>query len=160
MTFVCGARWSGTESGLALDAEFYYPDSLADLYTRVTELLGFTPDADEHKTQWLSASGDESLVPLFQRILGRKDAPCFDRQFFDPGRMTQGGFSGTFFEALGSAPEQPFSEAQRGAIATGVQRAIEGAVLALAGNAKTLCIAGGLAFKRLPDYGARAFRAV
>jgi carbamoyltransferase len=142
----CGARWTGTPGGLALEAEFYYPDSLADLYTRVTELLGFTPDADEHKTQWLSAGGDDSLAPLFQRILGAPDSPRFDRTYFDPARLTQGGFSSKFFEALGTTAEQSLSADQRGAIATGVQRAIEAEVIALAGDAKRLCIAGGLGF--------------
>ena len=44
---------------LTLEKELYYPDSLGDLYGRVTELLGFEPNADEHKVQWLSASGDD-----------------------------------------------------------------------------------------------------
>ena len=142
----CGARWAGTANGLAIESEFYYPDSLADLYTRVTELLGFTPDADEHKTQWLSADGDESLVPLFQEILGTKESRRFDRRFFDPGRLTDGGFSAKFFEALGTTADARLSEVQRRSIAAGVQRAIEGEVLALAGPAKNLCVAGGLGF--------------
>ena len=37
--------------------ELYFPDSLGDLFNRVTELLGYEPRADEHKVQWLSASG-------------------------------------------------------------------------------------------------------
>ncbi len=135
----CGAKWSGTSAGgLSIESEFYYPDSLADLYTRVTDLLGFQPDADEHKTQWLSAAGDESLVPVFREIIG---GATFDRSFFDPGRLTQGGFSAKFHDALGRA-----SETRREAIATGVQRAIEEEVRKLAGSAENLCIAGGLGF--------------
>ena len=38
------------------------PDSLADLYSRVTELLGFHRGADEHKVQWLSTSGDDRFA--------------------------------------------------------------------------------------------------
>ncbi len=131
----CGARWTGSPAGLSLESEFYYPDSLADLYTRVTELLGFTPDADEHKTQWLSADGDESCVALFEEIIGRAH---FDRSFFDPARLTLGGFSAKFFDAVGTAAPKD--------IARSAQRAIEKAVLKLAGPAKNLCLAGGLGF--------------
>ncbi len=142
----CGARWTGSPAGLSLESEFYYPDSLADLYTRVTELLGFTPDADEHKTQWLSADGDESLVPVFERILGKEETPRFDRSYFDPARLTQGGFSPKFFEAAGTTPNADLTTAQRSSIATGVQRAMEAEVVRLAGPARNLCIAGGLGF--------------
>ena len=138
----CGARWLGSASGLAIDAEFYYPDSLADLYTRVTELLGFSPDGDEHKTQWLSAGGDDSFVPLFDAIVGAAPTPRFDRGYFDAGRTTQGGFSAKFFEALGSRPDNQ-------SVAAGVQRAVEKAVFRLAGDARNLCIAGGLGFNAL-----------
>ena len=36
----CGARWQGSGKHLTLESEFFYPDSLGDLYGRVTELLG------------------------------------------------------------------------------------------------------------------------
>jgi carbamoyltransferase len=137
----CGASWSASASGLNLEAEFYYPDSLADLYTRVTELLGFQPDSDEHKTQWLSAGGDARFIPLFEKITGAGPIPRFDRTYFDPGRLTQGGFSQKFFEAIGSI-DPP-------AIARGIQADVERAVIRLAGNARNLCIAGGLGFNAL-----------
>jgi carbamoyltransferase len=140
----CGARWHGSAAGLNLESEFYYPDSLADLYTRVTELLGFEPDAAEHKTQWLSTDGDGRYAELFDQIIGVGDTPRFDRTFFDPGRLTLGGFSEKFFSALGDKPE-----AVRASIAAGVQGAMERAVLALAGDARLLCVAGGLGFNAL-----------
>ena len=143
----CGARWSGTKDGLAIESEFYYPDSLADLYTRVTELLGFTPDADEHKTQWLSASGDDSRYELFERIVNGNLRRGFDRSYFDPGRLTLGGFSAKFFEAAGG--EGKMDARERAAIAAGVQHAIEQAVFRLADSAKNLCVAGGLGFNAL-----------
>ena len=52
----CGARWHGDGAGLQIDKEMYYPDSFGDLYGRVTELLGFQSNADEHKVQWLSTA--------------------------------------------------------------------------------------------------------
>jgi Predicted carbamoyl transferase, NodU family len=59
--FRCGARWSGKGTALTLEEDLYYPDSLGDLYGRVTELLGFQPNADEHKVQWLSTAGTTAL---------------------------------------------------------------------------------------------------
>ena len=61
-------RWAAAGNNLQLEKELYYPDSLGDLYGRVTELLGFQPNADEHKVQWLSASGDDRYVPVFEKF--------------------------------------------------------------------------------------------
>jgi carbamoyltransferase len=142
----CGARWKGSPAGLDIESEFYYPDSLADLFTRVTELLGFSPDADEHKTQWLAAAGDRSHVDLFNEMIGNGDMPRLDRSYFDPGRLTRGGFSTKFFDALGLDPESAVNERDRANIASGVQHAIEKAVQKISAGATNLCIAGGLGF--------------
>ena len=76
-------------SALTLEKELYYPDSLGDLYGRVTELLGFEPNADEHKVQWLSTSGRRPLPrPVPRDPLARATAagPRIDRSFFDGER--------------------------------------------------------------------------
>jgi carbamoyltransferase len=52
--FRCGTRWHAAGTQLSLERELYYPDSLGDLYGRVTELLGFRANLEEHKVQWLS----------------------------------------------------------------------------------------------------------
>ena len=49
----CGARWHGLGNTLHLDKELYFPNSLGELYSRVTAFLGYAPNADEHKVQWL-----------------------------------------------------------------------------------------------------------
>src|ERR1022692_1696128 len=56
--FRCGSRWQAGGTVMTLEQEQYPPDSLGDLYGRVTELLGFSANEDEHKVQWLSVSGD------------------------------------------------------------------------------------------------------
>ena len=38
--------------------ELYFPDSLGDLFNRVTELLGYQSRSDEHKVQWISATAE------------------------------------------------------------------------------------------------------
>ena len=147
----CGARWHGDGDKLTLDADVYFPDSLGDLYSRVTELLGFTANADEHKTQWLSAQGDDRYLPLFRDILraGPSGLPAIDRAYFDAGHVTRGGFSQKFWEALGIAGDAPLDAAVKPHIAAGLQRAIEQVVIALAGDARHVCLAGGLAFNAM-----------
>src|SRR3984885_13807288 len=72
----CAARWRASANQLRLEKDLYYPDSLGDLYSRVTELLGFNAGSDEHKVQWLStADSGERLQPLFEEILGSVDWP-------------------------------------------------------------------------------------
>src|SRR5579871_3806688 len=67
--FRCGSRWHAHGNRLTLEQEQYYPDSLGDLYGRVTELLGFEAGLDEHKVQWLSVGGDERFRDLFLEVL-------------------------------------------------------------------------------------------
>src|SRR5215472_8769071 len=67
--FRSGSMWRGERNRLRLEKEIYYPDSLGDLYGRVTQLLGFEANADEHKVQWLSVSGDDSLAGLFLEMM-------------------------------------------------------------------------------------------
>ena len=70
--FRCGSLWrAATATRSRSEKEIYYPDSLGDLYGRVTELLGFNANADEHKVQWLSAGGDDGYRDLFLEILPR-----------------------------------------------------------------------------------------
>ena len=65
--FRCGARWRASGNQIEVEREWYFPDSLGRLYGAVTELLGFRSGADEHKVQWLSASGDDRFLPLVSR---------------------------------------------------------------------------------------------
>ena len=77
--FRCGSRWHAADGRLLrLEKELYSPDSLGELYGRVTELLGFNANADEHKVQWLSAAGADGHRELFLEILqvfGRRFGP-------------------------------------------------------------------------------------
>jgi carbamoyltransferase len=149
--FRCGARWQGAGNEIRLDRELYYPDSLGDLYGRVTELLGYRANADEHKVQWLSTAADEALQPLFEEILGMgiNGWPRFDRSFFDSDRLSHGGFSPKFYRRLGIADGLPVHESIHASIAAGLQRAVEATVLRMAGDARNLCLAGGLGFNAL-----------
>ena len=146
----CGAKWHGEGKHLILESEFFYPDSLGDLYGRVTELLGFRAQSDEHKVQWMGASGDDRFVALFSELIGEPaGGPRFDRAFFDAGRLSHGGFSAAFYRRLGLNDLQPVPDELKAHVSAGAQRAIEQAVIAFAGDAKNLCLAGGLGMNAL-----------
>src|SRR5439155_14960341 len=64
--------------------------------------------------------------------------------FFSTERLSHGGFGPRFYESLGLSEGAPIPEAMRAHIASGVQRAIETAVIRMAGSGRNLCLAGGL----------------
>ena len=145
--FRCGARWQASGGQIDLDKEWYYPDSLGRLYGAVTELLGFRARADEHKVQWLSASGDERYAPAFRAIVS--DEARIDSAYFDGNRLTAGGFSRKFFDALGLADGAKIPPVLASSIARALQTTLEETVLTLAGEGENLCLAGGLFFNAL-----------
>jgi carbamoyltransferase len=130
--------------------ELYFPDSLGDLFNRVTALLGYEPRSDEHKVQWLSASGTPRYLSLFESIIykgeAKRDWPDFDRSYFEAESVQAGGFSRRFFEALGTSELTAECKAD---LAASLQEAVNRAVAAMFGSAKQVCIAGGLALNAL-----------
>jgi carbamoyltransferase len=145
--FRCGARWHASGSQLQLDKEWYYPDSLGRLYRAVTELLGFRAGADEHKVQWLSASGDDRLAPVFEEILS--DSARLDPSFFDGNRRAAGGFSSKFYQRIGVDDGAKIPASLAASVARGLQKATEETVLKLAGEGENLALAGGLFYNAL-----------
>jgi len=136
--------FDGRAKRLTKIRELYFPDSLGDLYNRVTELLGFKPRSDEHKIQWLSASGTAKFSGVFQKIVQTTDDgwPRFERSFFDADRLMHGGFSTRFHEAVGDNPEPAD-------LARSLQATIEESVCATFGTARNVAIAGVLALNAL-----------
>jgi len=145
--FRCGARWQASSALIEKEKDWYYPDSLGRLYGAVTELLGFRARAEEHKVQWLSASGDARFVPLFRSMVS--DAMRIDASYFDGNRLAAGGFSRKFFEGLGLPDESAIPPVLAAHVARGLQKAVEDTVLHLAGSGENLCLAGGLFFNAL-----------
>jgi carbamoyltransferase len=139
--------YAGEGTQLTPVRELYFPDSLGDLFNRVTDLLGFEPRADEHKVQWLSASGKPQYLPVFGKLLHRNESswPRFDRSYFDADRLTHGGFSARFFDECGIDPSQPLSASVRADLASSLQTAIGETVAAMLGPAENVCLSGGLA---------------
>jgi carbamoyltransferase len=135
---------------MTLDHEHYAPDSLGDLYGRVTELLGLEANADEHKVQWLSVAGDQRYADLFLETLNVSDAgPRVDRSFLSTERVTSGGFGPRFYQRLGLPDGAPIPDELRPHVAAGVQKAVEAAAIRMAGKGTNLCLAGGLGLNAL-----------
>jgi carbamoyltransferase len=126
----------------------YLPDSLGDVYGRVTELLGFRSGADEHKVQWLSTSGDDRFVEVFEQVIG-SGWPRLDRSWFDGDRLSMGGWSSRLYASLVIDEDRPVPAGLKAHIAAGIQRAVERSVSRMAGGAQRLCLAGGLGLNAL-----------
>jgi carbamoyltransferase len=131
--------------------ELYFPDSLGDLFNRVTALLGYQPRGDEHKVQWLSTSGEPAEHKLFVDLLHRNGLmwPQIDRSYLDADRLTQGGFSRRFYDAIELSPNERIPAAKQASIAASLQQAVNETVAAMLGGAQRVCIAGGLALNAL-----------
>ena len=149
--FRSGSRWRAHGTQLALEKEMYYPDSLGDVYGRVTDLLGFQANGDEHKLQWLSVTGDDRFRDLFLEMMPLRNGDWLrlDRSFFSTERVHHGGFSAKFFERLGLEDGAEVPCEMRAAVAAGVQRAVEQRVIEMAGSGRNLCLAGGLGLNAL-----------
>ncbi len=142
----CGGKWRGDGNRLMLEEEILYPDSIGELYGRVTELLGFHASSEEHKVQWLSTSGESRFLDLFEDIA---HGHAFEQSYFDLGREGHGGFSSKFFDRLGVSGADKLSEKMAADVAASMQRALETYVDRLVGDAENICLAGGVAWNAL-----------
>ena len=130
-----------------------FPNSIARVYSLVTDLIGFLSHTDEQKTQWLSLEGEPELKTLLLSML-RKPAgfvPRVHRSLVEPGFAKPLTFARKFLTQAGlpADPEQ-FSEKQRRALASSIQAAFAELVSDLAERlcqehkVTQVCLAGGL----------------
>src|SRR5712692_4720194 len=140
-----------------------FPHSLGWVYSQITDLLGFTPHQDEHKTQWLSLEGEPEfenvLLEMFRPAVG--SLPRLDFSYFNRGLAGHIAFSKKFYRRLGIKPPPlsgdregarapALSEPVRRQLASSVQRACAKVAAEAAEvyrqktGAKTLCLAGGV----------------
>jgi carbamoyltransferase len=142
----CGGKWRGEANRLVLEEEILYPDSMGELYGRVTELLGFRRRADEHRVQWLSATGEPRYQGVFAAIVRNHS---LDQSWFDAGPQRHGGFSARFFAELGFDANLAGKPRARADIAASMQKTLEDYVIRLAGDAENVCLGGGVAWNAL-----------
>ena len=153
--FRSAVLFRGQGNHLTSVRELYFPDSLGDLFNRVTELLGFEPRADEHKLQWLSASGEPRQIEVFRRILhaGASEWPKFDRTYFDADSGYPGCFSERFFQAVGIDPARTVPSHAKAELAASLQAAVTEQVICMAGRNENICVAGGVAMNAMLVHG-------
>lgn len=130
------------------------PNSLAWVYSQVTELLGFRPHSHEHKTQWLSLMAEPKYVETFLDMIRCSGSlhPKLDPSYFTRGFAGRLAFSRKFYEGLGISSRSPekLNDEDRAVLASSLQRACEIVVTGLAQslrkkhNTENLCLAGGL----------------
>jgi carbamoyltransferase len=128
----CGAKWRGAGNTLTLEEEILYPDSIAELYGHVTELLGLRARSDEHRVQWLSMTGKPRFAELFAEIVHDR---TIDSSYYDAN-----GFTAKFHAALGK------DISARADIAASMQHALETYVMRIADGATNVCLGGGVAW--------------
>jgi carbamoyltransferase len=134
------------------------PHSAAWLLSQVTRLVGFSPHQDEHKTQWLSLSGEPAHADLFVDVVRREPGgePRLKTKYFTRAFGTELCFSPEFYRRLNIANMQTAAGnaqldfEQRASIAASLQKALSAVLTEWVGSlrAKTqepnLCLAGGL----------------
>ncbi len=129
-----------------------FPNSVAWVYSQVTELLGFAPRKDEHKTQWLSLEGEPTFKDLFLKILRRPGSPLphLNLDYFNHGLVGRLAFSDRFYRELGLPKPLELTDELRRALAASVQQACTEAVTDLLRHfvqrekIDQICLAGGL----------------
>jgi carbamoyltransferase len=128
-----------------------FADSVGWIYSRITDLLGFIPSKEEHKTQWFSLEGEPVYKDVFLRMMRRAGdvLPRVDFKYFR--RDVTGVFepSPHFFAQLG-VPKSEFTPEIKRNIAASLQAAVTDVIsdLLAAFQKKTgmqqICLGGGV----------------
>jgi carbamoyltransferase len=143
----------GEGAGIRRRQRIPFPHSLAWVYSQVTELIGFHPHEDEHKTQWLSLTGQPVYKGVFVEMFRRGSSAALhlNTRFFNPGLSGRIAFSAEFYKRLGISekPQQVPAEL-RANLASSIQHACADLVghfvesLRQRTDTRYLCLAGGL----------------
>jgi carbamoyltransferase len=101
--------------------------------------------------QWLSTCGRPDYADVFRKILCTGDGRWLrtDRTFLDADRLTQGGFSARFYDAIGIASGEVIPQETRANLAASLQTVVNETISSMLGPATSVCIAGGLALNTL-----------
>ncbi len=74
----------GEGNKIRVEKTIPFADSIGWIYSRVTDLIGFIPSKEEHKTQWLGLEGEPVYKDVFLRMLRRPgdSAPGVNFRYF------------------------------------------------------------------------------
>jgi carbamoyltransferase len=143
----------GEGTGIRVLRTIPFPHSLAWIYEQVTDLLGFLPHHDEHKTQWLSLEGEPVFKNVFLEMLRnpKNHLPRLNYSYVNrrlAGRLT---FSAKFYQSVGIRDRQAdLSDDKRRALASSLQAAITEVIGSLLEYFRDrtgidkVCLSGGL----------------
>jgi len=132
---------------------FSFPHSIGWVYTLVTDLIGFKPHEEEHKTQWLSLEGEPEFKDLFVRLMRSSSGPLphLDFSFFNRGLAGGLPFSPKFYKALGLPTEpEKITQDEKKVLAASLQAAVTEVVAGIVGTycqregLQNVCLGGGL----------------
>ncbi|HEY6769297.1 MAG TPA: carbamoyltransferase C-terminal domain-containing protein [Candidatus Sulfotelmatobacter sp.] len=130
-----------------------FTNSIGWIYSRITDLIGFVPSKDEHKTQWLSLEGEPLHKEIFLRMLRHPGSVLPSVNFHYFHRDLTGVFepSHFFFQQLGLPEDKSqFTPEQKRSLAASLQAAVTEVVSDLLAfyQKKTgltqLCLGGGV----------------
>jgi carbamoyltransferase len=130
-----------------------FPHSLAWVYSQVTNLIGYVPHLQEHKTQWLSMEGEPRYKDVFLKMLRSRGRllPHLNYSFFNRGLAGKLSFSGKFYRSVGLSPKPgQVGEEERKVLASSIQQACAELVTDLAHDLcrregiQQVCFGGGL----------------
>ena len=130
-----------------------FPNSLAWLYSRITELAGFVPHKEEHKTQWLGMAGEPEFKALLLEMMtsSRSPIPRLDHRFARRGLDRRLALSPEFSRRAGlPSDSRELTEQQRQSLACSVQDACYEVVAKIVEDLQKqhgdlpVCFAGGL----------------
>jgi carbamoyltransferase len=143
----------GEGNKIRVDKTISFTDSLGWIYSRITDLLGFIPSKEEHKTQWLSLEGEPAYKDVLLRMLRRAgDAtPCVNFRYFH--RDVTGVFEPApyFFQQLGlPAGKAEFTPEIKRNLAASLQAAVTEVISDLVASfqkktgMQQICLGGGV----------------
>jgi carbamoyltransferase len=158
-----GAVALGEDTRLRILQSISFPHSPAWIFSQVTDLIGFEPHADEHKTQWLGLEGEPVFEELFLGLLrgAAGKLPHLATSYFNRGLAGRIAFSSKFYRAVGvdpavgkaaenGSPRPTIPQAIRKQLAASIQLACAKVAAEIAERyrkqtgAKSLGLAGGL----------------
>jgi carbamoyltransferase len=149
----CGMLAIGEGTRIRVLRRSYFPDSLAWLYSQITELAGFVPHKEEHKAQWFGLAGQPEFKGLLLEMLrsSRSAVPRLDHRFVRRGLDRRLTLSPEFYRRAGlPSDSRQLSEEQRQSLACSVQQACCDVIVNVVEQLRRehgdlpVCFAGGL----------------
>jgi len=153
-----GMLASGKGSQIRVLKTIPFTNSIGWIYSRITDLLGFIPSKEEHKTQWLSLEGEPIYKDAFLGMLRRPGDffPAVNFQHFH--RDLTGVFDPTqlFWGQLGlSADKSQLTPELKRNLASSLQAAVTELICDLLGHVQKqsgiqqICLGGGVFYNTL-----------